>query len=50
MPPTSPGWDVVAASVGRDVLVRPATPFLGMHAAVVLLALGDGAGLASLAA
>ncbi|WP_211349120.1 pyridine nucleotide-disulfide oxidoreductase [Nocardioides litoris] len=44
-----PGLDRVAVAVGRDVLVRPATPFLGMHAAATLLALGDGPGLASLA-
>lgn len=44
-----PGLDDVARAVGRDVLVRPATPFLGMHAAATLLALGDGAGLTSLA-
>ncbi|WP_212721365.1 pyridine nucleotide-disulfide oxidoreductase [Nocardioides dongxiaopingii] len=44
-----PGLDGVATAVGPDVLVRPATPFLGMHAAVALLALGDGTGLASLA-
>ena len=45
-----PGLEQVATAVGRDVLVRPATPFLGMHAAVALLALDDGPGLASLAA
>jgi hypothetical protein len=45
-----PGLEQVARAVGRDVLVRPATPFLGMHAAAALLALGDGAGLTSLAA
>ncbi|MDO9456792.1 pyridine nucleotide-disulfide oxidoreductase [Nocardioides sp.] len=44
-----PGLEQVATAVGRDVLVRPATPFLGMHAAATLLALGDGAGLTSLA-
>jgi hypothetical protein len=43
-----PGIDQVAHAVGRDVLVRPSTPFLGMHAAATLLALGDGEGLASL--
>jgi hypothetical protein len=45
-----PGLEQVATAVGRDVLVRPATPFLGMHSAAALLALGDGAGLTSLAA
>lgn len=44
-----PGLDRVATAVGRDVLVRPSTPFLAMHSAATLLALGDGAGLASLA-
>ncbi|WP_340538331.1 pyridine nucleotide-disulfide oxidoreductase [Nocardioides sp. GXZ039] len=44
-----PGLTGVATAVGRDVLLRPATPFLGMHAAVALLALGDGAGLTALA-
>ena len=44
-----PGLRAVADAVGREVLVRPATPFLGMHAAATLLALGDGAGLTSLA-
>ncbi len=44
-----PGLAGVATAVGRDVLVRPATPFLGMHAAVALLALDDGAGLTALA-
>jgi hypothetical protein len=40
-----PDLDRVARVVGRDVLERPATPFLAMHSAVTLLALGDGAGL-----
>ncbi|GAA5149577.1 tetratricopeptide repeat protein [Nocardioides marinquilinus] len=44
-----PGLDDVVAVAGRPTLTRPATPFLGMHAAVVLLALGDRAGLVSLA-
>ncbi|MCW2812799.1 MAG: pyridine nucleotide-disulfide oxidoreductase [Nocardioides sp.] len=44
-----PGLEQVATAVGRDVLVRPSTPFLGMHSAAALLALGDGAGLLSLA-
>ncbi len=35
----------VADVAGRDTLERPATPFLGMHSAVTLLALGDVAGL-----
>ncbi|GAW50454.1 MULTISPECIES: pyridine nucleotide-disulfide oxidoreductase [unclassified Nocardioides] len=35
----------VAAVAGRGTLERPATPFLGMHAAVALLALGDASGL-----
>jgi hypothetical protein len=43
-----PDLDVVARVVGRDVLERPATPFLAMHAAITLLALRDGAGLAAL--
>ncbi|WP_193607042.1 pyridine nucleotide-disulfide oxidoreductase [Nocardioides lijunqiniae] len=40
-----PDLERVAQVVGRDVLERPATPFLAMHGAVTLLALGDGAGL-----
>jgi hypothetical protein len=40
-----PGLDEVARVTGRETLERPATPFLGMHAAAVLLALGDTAGL-----
>jgi hypothetical protein len=39
----------VARVAGRDVLERPSTPFLAMHAAVVLLALDDRAGLDRLA-
>lgn len=44
-----PGLDEVARVTGRTTLERPATPFLAMHAAVVLLALGDVAGLDRLA-
>src|SRR4051812_48080890 len=40
-----PGLEQVAALAGRDVLERPSTPFLAMHAAVTLLALDDRAGL-----
>jgi hypothetical protein len=36
-----PALDQVAAIAGRDVLERPATPFLAMHSAVTLLALDD---------
>ncbi len=36
-----PGLEQVAALAGRDVLERPATPFLAMHSAVTLLALDD---------
>ena len=39
----------VADVTGRDVLERPATPFLAMHAAVALLATDDRAGLLRLA-
>lgn len=39
----------VARVAGRDVLERPTTPFLALHAAVVLLALDDVAGLDRLA-
>ena len=35
----------VTDAVGRETLERPATPFLGLHAAVALLATGDTAGL-----
>jgi hypothetical protein len=45
-----PTLDEVARLAGRDTLERPATPFLAMHAAVALLAVGDDAGLARLAA
>jgi hypothetical protein len=45
-----PGLEQVAALAGRDVLERPATPFLALHSAVTLLALGDRAGLDRLAA
>ena len=41
-----PAMDDVAAVTGRDVLERPATPFLAMHSAVALLALGDRDGAA----
>ena len=40
----------VAEVAGPDVLERPATPFLALHSAVVLLALGDEARLRALAA
>ena len=36
-----PGLEEVARVTGRGVLEAPATPFLGLHAAVTLLALGD---------
>ncbi len=36
-----PDLDAVAAVTAPSTLRRPATPFLAMHAAVVLLALGD---------
>jgi hypothetical protein len=38
----------VARVTGEDVLSHPATPFLAMHAACTLLALGDAAGLDAL--
>jgi hypothetical protein len=44
-----PGLEEVAATAGRGVLERPATPFLALHSAVTLLALGDTAGLERLA-
>lgn len=44
-----PDIAAVADVAGRDTLERPATPFLGLHAAVALLALGDAAGLRVLA-
>jgi hypothetical protein len=45
-----PELERVAAIAGRNVLERPATPFLAMHAAVTLLALGDAVGLSRLVA
>ena len=44
-----PGLEQVAALAGRDVLERPPTPFLAMHSAIVLLAVGDRTGLDRLA-
>lgn len=44
-----PGLGEVAAVTGRDVLERPATPFLAMHAAITHLALGDADALDALA-
>jgi hypothetical protein len=43
-----PDLGEVARLTGRDSLVRPPTPFLAMHAAVTLLALGDTSGLRQL--
>jgi len=43
-----PSIENVAAVTGRDVLERPATPFLAMHSAVTLLAIGDRDGLRAL--
>jgi hypothetical protein len=43
-----PGIDVVVAATAPETFRRPATPFLALHAAVVLLATGDRAGLAQL--
>ncbi|HET8960434.1 pyridine nucleotide-disulfide oxidoreductase [Nocardioides sp.] len=43
-----PDLAAVAAATDREILERPATPFVAMHAAVVQLALGDRAGLATL--
>jgi hypothetical protein len=40
-----PTLDQIAAVAGRGTLERPATPFLAMHSAVTLLAVGDAAGL-----
>jgi hypothetical protein len=40
-----PDIERVAEVAGRDALERPSTPFLAMHAAVTLLALGDVSGL-----
>jgi len=45
-----PGLEEVARVTGRGGLEAPATAFLGMHAAVTLLALGDLDGLHRLAA
>lgn len=45
-----PPIDEVVAVTGRDVLERPGTAFLGLHAAVALLATDDRAGLRNLAA
>ena len=45
-----PDISEVTTAVGREGLERPATPFLGLHAAVALLALGDGPGLRRLGA
>ena len=45
-----PSMSLVADVVGREQLERPATPFLALHAGVVLLALDDRAGLRRLAA
>jgi hypothetical protein len=44
-----PDIGAVADVAGRGTLERPATPFLGLHAAVTLLALGDRGGLDRLA-
>ena len=44
-----PALDEVAAVTGRAVLEQPATAFLGLHAAVVLLATDDRTGLRRLA-
>jgi hypothetical protein len=44
-----PGLEEVARVTGRGVLEAPSTPFLGLHAAVTLLALGDTDGLRRLA-
>jgi tetratricopeptide (TPR) repeat protein len=43
-----PDLGAVAAVTDRDDLERPATPFVAMHAAVIMLALEDRAGLATL--
>ena len=45
-----PSIDHVADVVGRDALEQPGTPFLAMHAAVLLLATGDSDGLRALSA
>lgn len=44
-----PSIDEVIASTGRDVLERPGTAFLGLHAAVALLAVDDRPGIQRLA-
>ncbi|MCR1782950.1 pyridine nucleotide-disulfide oxidoreductase [Nocardioides carbamazepini] len=44
-----PSVDEVVALTGRDVLERPGTAFLGLHAAVALLAVDDRPGLHDLA-
>jgi tetratricopeptide (TPR) repeat protein len=44
-----PAMEEVTRAVNDGSLSRPATPFLGMHAAVALLALDDAAGLERLA-
>ena len=43
-----PGLEAVAAVTDRELLERPATPFVAMHSAVTMLALGDRAGLVDL--
>ena len=43
-----PDLRAVTAVTDRDVLERPATPFVAMHAAVTMLALGDREGLVNL--
>ncbi|CAB4687941.1 MAG: pyridine nucleotide-disulfide oxidoreductase [Actinobacteria bacterium] len=45
-----PGMEDVIGVTGRDVLERPSTPFLAMHAAVALLSVGDVDGLEALRA
>ena len=45
-----PSLEAVATVAGRDVLERPATPFLAMHSAVTLLAIDDRDGLRGSAA
>jgi hypothetical protein len=44
-----PAMEEVVATTGRDVLERPGTAFLGLHAAVALLATDDRVGLRRLA-
>ncbi|MGH3308718.1 MAG: pyridine nucleotide-disulfide oxidoreductase, partial [Nocardioides sp.] len=43
-----PDLRAVAAVTDRELLERPATPFVAMHAAVAMLAIGDRAGLVNL--